>query len=70
MLIEVGVDHLVSNDLRERRVAARVGCARRICGCGCVPRVTRTIVMPELECPDWRVCSGDARLEPARIRLA
>lgn len=72
---EVGADHLVSNDLRERRVACVCVRARaHMRGCGAGARVDADNCVPELECPDWaRVCSGDARpracAHPSRLLL-
>ena len=72
-VVEVGVDHLVSNDLRERRVACACVFARgRICvDVGArVPAWTRTIVCLCSSAPIGRACVlVMLALEPARIRL-
>lgn len=72
-VVEVGVDHLVSNDLRERRVACACVFARgRICvDVGArVLAWTRTIVCLCSSAPIGRACVlVMLALEPARIRL-
>lgn len=72
-VVEVGVDHLVSNDLRERRVACACVFARgRICvDVGArVPAWTRTIVCLCPSAPIGRACAlAMLAHEPARIRL-
>lgn len=72
-IVEVGVDHLVSNDLRERRVACACVFARgRMCvDVGArVPAWTRTIVCLSSSAPIGRACVlVMLALEPVRIRL-
>lgn len=72
-VVEVGVDHLVSHDLRERRVACACVFARgRICvDVGArVPAWTRTIVCLCSSAPIGSACVlVMLALEPARIRL-